>query len=443
MGASPTPRIAERALHIAVATSGGRDSTALLHCVARAACGSGVQVHALHVHHGLMPEADDWVEHLHAQVRNWARRGLPVQLHVHRLTQKPAPGDSVEAWARRERYAALGAMAKSAGAGVVLLAHHRRDQAETVLLQALRGGGAAGLSAMPRAAQRQRILWQRPWLDQPSAAIDAYVKRYRLAFIEDPSNHDVRYARSRLRRQVWPALLQAFPDAETSLSASAARAQEGAACLAELAAMDMPACVFDGVLHVNAWLAFSPARRALLLRTWFSGRADGAVPQTLIDRLLGELATAATGRWPWPGGELRLYRGLLRVHEAAVRVQVLPSAVTLDLRKVGAYRVEGWPGVLKVMPSDGPGLLPADMTHAECRARSGGERFQFKPGSIPRSLKKQYQTAAVPAWQRDGPLVHVHRQLAFVPGLGLDARACRALQGQGLSLRWEPDGEPS
>ncbi len=430
-------------MHIAVATSGGRDSTALLHCVARAARDVGVQVHALHVHHGLMPGADDWLEHLHAQVRNWARRGLPVQLHVHRLTQKPTPGDSVEAWARRERYAALGAMAKSAGAGVVLLAHHRRDQAETVLLQALRGAGAAGLSAMPRAAQRQGILWQRPWLDQPSSAIDAYVKRYRLAFIEDPSNHDVRYARSRLRRQVWPALLQAFPDAETSLSASAARAQENAACLAELAAMDMPACVLDGALQLNAWLKLSPSRRALLLRTWLLGSADGAVPKTLIDRLLGELATATTGRWPWPGGELRLYRGVLRMGNAARPAQFPPSAVTLDLRKSGSHRVKGWSGVLTVLQSNGPGLLLADLAHAECRARGGGERFQFQPGSIPRSLKKQYQTAAVPAWQRDGPLVFVDKQLAYVPGLGLDARACRALDGQGLSLRWEPDGELS
>ncbi len=441
MGASPTPRIAERALHIAVATSGGRDSTALLHCVARAARDVGVQVHALHVHHGLMAEADGWVDQLRSQVRNWSRRGLPVQLHVQRLLRKPAPGDSVEAWARRERYAALAVMAQHAGAAVVLLAHHRRDQAETVLLQALRGAGAAGLSAMPGAAQRHGVVWQRPWLDQPSAAVDAYVKRYRLAYVSDPSNQDSRFARSRLRGAVWPAMLQAFPDAEISLSASAARAQENTACLMELAAIDAPSCVIDGALHVKPWFDLSPARRALLLRTWLSSLTDRAVPRTLIDRLLRELAAGATGRWPWPNGELRLYRGVLRVHAAAAPAQVPSSCVRLDLSKPGTYRVEGWSGVLTVFEAEGPGLLAAELARAECRTRVGGERFQFDRGNIARSLKKQYQTAAVPAWQRGGPLVFVPSQLAFVPGLGLDARACRAVHGQGLSLRWKPDAE--
>ena len=131
-----------RAPVVAVAVSGGRDSTALLHATARAAVGTGVEVLALHVHHGLQAEADDWLRHVRAQCRRWAGAGLPLRLDWRRLAGQPAPGDSIEAWARRGRYAALAEMAQAGGAGLVLLAHHRRDQSETVLLQALRGGAS-------------------------------------------------------------------------------------------------------------------------------------------------------------------------------------------------------------------------------------------------------------------------------------------------------------
>ena len=126
---------------IAVATSGGRDSAALLHCTVRAAAALGVQVTALHVHHGLVAGADEWVAHVRRQALRWG-----AGFDMRRLKGVPGPGDSIEAWARRERYAALAEMAHAAGCPLVLLAHHRRDQAETWLLQALRGAGPAGLN---------------------------------------------------------------------------------------------------------------------------------------------------------------------------------------------------------------------------------------------------------------------------------------------------------
>lgn len=292
---------------VAVAASGGRDSTALLHCTARTGRAAGVQVHALHVHHGLLPQADDWLQRVREQCSRWK-----VGFHAARLTGSPTAGESVEAWARRERYRALAVMARSAGCPLVLLAHHRRDQAETLLLQALRGGGPAGLAAMPAVAQRAGLTWARPWLDQPREAVEAYVRRHRLAFVDDASNDDERYARNRLRRRVWPALVEAFPAAEAHLVASARRAAEAAAALAELALQD-EAAVLDagGALAVARWLALSPARRALLLRHWLAQRAGGA-PDTLVQRLLVELPRARGGsHWPAPAGALQLVRGRL------------------------------------------------------------------------------------------------------------------------------------
>ncbi|HET7794176.1 MAG TPA: tRNA lysidine(34) synthetase TilS, partial [Rhizobacter sp.] len=204
MAASPTPATADSSRCIAVAYSAGRDSTALLHAVVHAAAQQGAQVAALHVHHGLSPHADDWLAHASAQCERWARQGLPVRLITHRLSGKPTRGESIEAWARQARYRALRQMAIEAGAKLVLLAHHQRDQAETLLLQALRGAGVAGLAGMPRNIEREGITWVRPWLDHPRERIEAYVRHHRLRYIDDDSNADARFARNRLRWQVWP-----------------------------------------------------------------------------------------------------------------------------------------------------------------------------------------------------------------------------------------------
>jgi tRNA(Ile)-lysidine synthase len=421
---------------IAVAVSGGRDSTALWHATARAARGSTLQVVGLHVHHGLQSEADAWVTHLQAQARRWAARGLPVSLQWQRLRGAPAGGDSIEAWARRGRYAALAEMARGCGAGIVLLAHHRRDQAETFLLQALRGAGPAGLAAMPRAAHREGLVWARPWLGQPREAIEAYLRRHRLGFVDDPSNADSRLARNRLRRELWPALTHSFEHAETSLVASALRAQEAAACLRELAQIDASP---DGHLHLKTWLALSNARRANLLRAWLSRQASAGVPESLVQRLLHELPAAASAcAWPWSDGELRLHAGQLQVVRS-VEEPVTPAPLPIDLSREGRVAVPAWHGSFEVRVVDAAGLPPQRLRHCELRARNGGERFQRASGTPPRSLKKQFQDAGVPAWERGGPLLYGAQDLLFVPGLGVDAR-CQAQHGTPmLGLHWLPN----
>jgi len=294
-------------LRVAVATSGGRDSTALLHCTSRIVPALGIELWALHVHHGLMPQADDWQAQVERQCRRWR-----IAFAAARLEGTPPRGDSVEAWARRGRYAALARMAHERGIGLVLLAQHRRDQAETFVIQALRGGGAAGLAAMPATALRDGITWARPWLEMPREAIDTYVRRHRLAHVHDASNDDQRFARGRLRRSVWPALHGAFADAETTLARAAGRAADEAALLAEIAALDLPAVrTAQGSLSLAAWRALSPARRANVLRAWLVAALPLPVPQTLVRRLVAELPQCLHAEWPAPGGRLLLRRGRL------------------------------------------------------------------------------------------------------------------------------------
>jgi tRNA(Ile)-lysidine synthase len=412
----------------------------LWHAAARAAAAQGLEVVALHVHHGLQPAADAWLGHLRAQARRWAARGLPVRLVWRRLEGRPAKGESLEAWARRERYAALTEMARGEGIDLVLLAHHRRDQAETFLLQALRGAGPAGLASMPRMAQRGGITWARPWLDLPRECIEAYVRRHRLAPVEDPSNADRRRTRNALRHAVWPALVSQLPHAEAHLAAAARRAHEAAVCLAELAALDgRQACNADGSLALAPWLQLSPPRRANLLRTWLNTSVAGGVPETLIARLTEELPSAQQGAWPLHDGWLRLHRGRLRIvgDDAGVEVDA-PAALRIDLSRHGRHEVQSWQGAFEVRAVAHGGLAAARLRDACLRHRQGGERFQGAPQGVPRSLKKQYQAAGVPSWERGGPLVYAGDALLYVPGLGIDARQVAAPDTPMRELRWLP-----
>lgn len=401
---------------VAVAVSGGRDSMALLHCTARAAAQRDVQVVALHVHHGLMPAADDWASFVERTCKRWARRGLPLSFAMTRLVGQPARGDSVEAWARAGRYAALTAMARRAQASLVLLAHHRGDQAETFLLQALRGAGPAGLGAMPASALRDGIAWCRPWLDTPRDAVEAHVRRHRIAFVDDASNADPRFARSRLRADVMPALRRAFPGAEAALAAAARQAAFARALADEFAADDLPRITTDAALEIGMWSALAPARQRNALRAWLAAQGV-AVSNATLDRLLLEVpAGRAPAQWPLDGGAVRRYRGRLRV---VVDAQGLP---TLRLRETAAG-----------------GIALRLLQGARWVERQGGEQFQRAANTPPRSLKKQFQTAAVPAWARDAPLlVAADGALLFVPGLGLDARAAAEPGRPRVSLEWVP-----
>jgi tRNA(Ile)-lysidine synthase len=297
---------------VAVATSGGRDSTALLHCTLAQAGPLGIEVLALHVHHGLMPQADAWQAQVRRQALRWGAGFASEQ-----LAGAPAKGDSVEAWARQGRYAALSRLAHAHGCGIVLLAHHRRDQAETWLLQALRGAGSAGLSAMPRRAERDGLVWCRPWLEHPREAIEAYVRRHRLRVVEDTSNLDPRFARGRLRGSVWPVLQAAFPQVDTVLAMAARHAQAAQALADEAAAADAALVQAGDALRLAPWLALPPARRANVLRAWLQQQLGQGAPQTLVERLLAEAQGIGPARWPAPGAAVQRRRGELRVEPVA------------------------------------------------------------------------------------------------------------------------------
>lgn len=430
-----------------MAASGGRDSTALLHATVHVAQVFGLRVVALHVHHGLNPAADDWLKHLQATCQRWSKAGLPVSLRHRHLGGSPSAGTSVEAWARRERYMALADMAREEGAGMVLVAHHRRDQAETVLLQALRGGGPKGLAAMPREVERDGILWCRPWLDLPSESIAHYVRRYRLRHIEDDSNANPRFDRNRVRLDVWPALTAAFPNAEASFCDVARLMHEAADLATEVGRADVDVLRAGTApqpgLLLERWVSLSTARRAAALRTWLNESLTQGVRESLVQRLMLELPRAQVAKWPLDDGRmLRLYRGLLTID-----VIDKPNADD-ELRscfdRAGSYSAPRWQGCLELTPVSSGGVPAALLAQAFLRDRQPGDQFQFKPASTLRSLKKQFQAAGIPAWHREAPVLATNDAVLFVPGLGTDARALAAPGEPRLSIQWLPAlGAPS
>ncbi|MEY2843369.1 MAG: tRNA lysidine(34) synthetase TilS [Pseudomonadota bacterium] len=442
-GASAAGKLA-RPLVWAVACSGGRDSMALLHVAAslareRAEQGEAIELVALHVHHGLSAHADRWAEHVLQQCCDLARQGGRVRGVVQRVQVRAEAGDSVEAQARAARHEALQAMALASGAAVLWLAHHQRDQAETFMLQALRGGGVKGLAAMPAAQVRDGLCWARPWLGVAADEVAAHVARHALSHIEDDSNADVRWARNRLRHEVWPALVQAFPQAEGSLAMAAAHVAD---VLPVVQAWLDQALAHEG-MHgpdwpLAGWAQRTANERRLLLAQWYRDTSGQALPASWVRRLAAEWpALAAQGR-PWQEASLglSLYRGRVQWAPAGARafaddaIGDAPVAATATVTVVGpgVYPLPGWRAALQVRFAESGGVPAIGPVFWRVQPRTGGERWQAHGAGVPRALKKQFQTLGVPPWARQGPLVWQGDALLWVPGLGVDARS-RAADG--------------
>ena len=223
------------ALPLAVALSGGADSTALLLACARRWPG---QVLAIHVHHGMQAAADGFEQHCVALCGQ-----LGVPLRVQRLDARPAPGQSPEDAARQARYQALKAVAIEdhvlGAIQSIAIAQHADDQVETLLLALSRGAGVAGLAAMPAQWERGGLVWHRPLLQVAASDVRQWLKAQGHAWVEDPTNRDERYTRNRIRAQLLPVLEAAFPSFRETFARSAANAAQAAELLQELAQQDL------------------------------------------------------------------------------------------------------------------------------------------------------------------------------------------------------------
>ena len=276
------------ALPLAVALSGGADSTALLLACAQKWPG---QVQAIHVHHGLQAAADDFERHCKALCER-----LQVPLTVRRVDARHAPGESPEDAARQARYKAFEAVAQSCQAlgaiHSIALAQHADDQVETLLLALSRGAGVAGLAAMPAYWERGGICWHRPLLRVAGAQVRDWLRAQGQNWVEDPSNTDERFTRNRIRAQLLPALEAAFPAFRDTFARAAGHAAQASALLLEMAQQDL--LLVGSPPQLAPLRALSRARQANLLRHWLRG-AHATTPTTAqLQELLGQLAACRT-----------------------------------------------------------------------------------------------------------------------------------------------------
>nr|WP_236582030.1 tRNA lysidine(34) synthetase TilS [Hydrogenophaga sp. BPS33] len=269
---------------VAVAYSGGADSTALLLAAQQRWPG---QVTALHVHHGLQAAADAFEAHAQAFC---ARHGIAFL--TERVQAAHAVGESPEDAARQARYAALARMAGQAGVGCVLLGQHADDQAETVLLALSRGAGLPGLAAMGERFERHGQVFGRPILGLPSAALRDWLAAAGHAFVDDPSNADRRYTRNRIRAVLMPAWEACFPGFRPMLARSAAHAAQAQRLLDELAAIDLAQVGMPP--EIRALQSLSRDRQGNAVRHWLRTQANVAASAAQLEELLDQIAACTT-----------------------------------------------------------------------------------------------------------------------------------------------------
>ena len=431
-----------QATRLWVAYSGGCDSLVLLHALASLRPQLALELRAVHVDHGLHPQSAQWADHCRAVCNSL---DLPcVSLNV---DAAPQTGESPEAAARRARYAALEAL--MAAGDVICTAHHQDDQAETLLLQLLRGAGPKGMAAMPAAAELGPAQLLRPLLSFGRDELRSYATAQGLAWIEDPSNTDVGPGRNYLRHQVVPVLRQRWPAVDRVLCRSARHCGEAAELLDELAALDLAAArepgVGGGVLVISRLLELSTARQKNLLRHWLHGLGFSLPSEAKLQHILSDVLLAAPDAAPcvaWPGVAVRRFRGgLYAVREVAAFAA--DACVPVELDQLAARSIQ-LPDGSRVEMGTGQGAMKLSLAKLRqaplsIRFRQGGESIQPAGRSHHRSLKKLFQEADVPPWWRPRqPLLYAADELVAVVNLCI-SEGWAAEEGEpGVGVVWQP-----
>lgn len=412
-----------------LAFSGGLDSTVLLHLLMRwQQQHPALRVRALHVHHGLSPNADSWAQHCLHLCQQWQ---MPCAvLHV----QVDSHGSGIEAAARTARYQAL--LAQLQPGEHLLTAQHLDDQCETLLLALKRGSGPAGLAAMPVQRLTGAHPHLRPLLSVSRQQLEAYAAEHQLHWIEDESNADSRYDRNFLRQQIMPLLHARWPHFSAASARSAALCGEQEQLLDELLAEQLAQlCQANGALHFPPLLGMSEARRHALLRRWIA-RQGGAMPsRDALQRISIEVMQSREDANPClrlGDFELRRYRQLL---------YWLPPQRSLRHCSLSWHdrhqplRLPETLGELQASSAQPELRLPAQGEEINIRFQAQGY-YHLLGRAGGREMKKIWQELGVPPWQRERiPLIYFNQTLIGAPGLFI-TREGAASNEQGWRAIW-------
>jgi tRNA(Ile)-lysidine synthase len=426
---------------LAIAFSGGLDSVVLLDSICRlhqahTTKSDKPSIFAFHIHHGLQKAADEWLLFCEAFAKKY-KIGFDFRL-LH-IDTKLNPGN-IEARARAARYEALTELCAYHGVEDLLLAHHQNDQAETVLLQLLRGAGVAGLSSMPEsrtlatsAEQTSSITLWRPLLRLSRDELEAYAREHKLKWIEDPSNRSSKYRRNAIRKSILPKLESIQSGATANLARSADMLAQAQQLLDRLAQQDGKKIhnTKTNTLSVQPLLALNasdPAAANNVLRHWL--KAAG-LKMPSYERLqawwldLQQARSDAKLEWLHDECSIRLWRGQLQIGASAK-----PEEGEWTFISVPTGSAQGGLPAAWITKSKKAGAV-------ELRERSGAERLQVSASGPRKTLKNLYQENAVPPWQRQAPLLYIDGELIAVAGVGVSYPHL-VCTGRRLLPEWKP-----
>jgi tRNA(Ile)-lysidine synthase len=417
-----------------LALSGGLDSSVLLHLLAELRPQLPCELNAIHVHHGLQRQADSWQVHCEQLCGDYH---IPLQRI--QLSLKVNSGESLEAVAREARYKALAECMREGE--LLLTAQHQDDQAETLLLQLLRGSGPAGLAAMPPLARFGPGWLVRPLLDYSRHSLEIYAREHGLTWQEDPSNQDQRFDRNFIRHQVMPLLRSRWPAASSTLSRAARFSGEQLMLVREEAEEDLAKTrlVGEGVLSIPVLKKLSSIRCRNMLRHWI-GTCGAPLPSAKkLSRIENEGIHGRIDATPliiWQGWEVRRYRDRLFLMRAqAIKLPIQPL---LWSHGDELLLPEGL-GRLVAKPAEA-GISAARWRKGEVTVvfRQGGERCQPAGQAHHRTLKKLFQEWGVPPWERERiPLIYLDREMAAVPGYCVCTPVQADAGEQAIIIEWQ------
>jgi tRNA(Ile)-lysidine synthase len=413
-----------------VALSGGIDSVVLLHLLHQLQKRQNFTLKASHVHHGLSKNADKWVKFCE---KLCTKLSIPLDVNYIKLPQKKSLG--IEGEARQLRYEKL-LQSKS---DVVVLAHHEDDQAETFLLQLIRGAGVKGLSSMAHFDDTRR-LW-RPLLNTSRIDIESYAKKHQLKWIEDESNQNIDFDRNFIRSKVLPILKNRFNHIIKVISRSASHLAEAQHLLDDLAELDLKSYLksykYKHKLNVKTLEELSNARAKNVLRYWLEINNQMMPSKDLLDELLRQVLTAkkdATIKIQVSKDfEIRRYKDEIYIVPNNQKIQknyemiwageseiILPNGQKLTFKKLKGRGIH-----LKFLRDQ----------KLKIRNRQGGEFFKPDSKRPTKKIKQLLQESDLPPWERDFfPMIFVGDELAFIPNFGIDQKYQVEPQEIGLKI---------
>jgi len=417
-----------------LALSGGADSIVLLHALVELRDTLKLPVRAVHVHHGLYPDADRWAAHCDRVCRDRA-----VPLTQCRVQIERQPGESLEALARAARYAEMERLLPAQA--MLFTAHHGNDQAETILLQLLRGAGPAGLAGAAKLRSFGAGWLARPLMDFARDDLRDYARAQGLSWVEDPSNADLAFDRNYLRHEVMPLLRSHWPGADVTLARSAKHCGEAQTVLDEVAAalfaVEPSNTAFR--LQVKSLLALSGIKQRLLLRHWLRGTGLPTPDTNRLQRIVDEVARARDDAAPcvaWPGAEIRRFQGMLCAMPPLAKAQ---QDLRIAWRNGKTLPLPAGLGTLR-WETGGLWLARAAVEAGRVEIRFGAKVDSAVPVGRQgrRNFKRLCQEWGIPPWLRQRvPLVFIDGQLATLGDYGVCEPFGCAPGAEAVGLVWE------